>query len=304
MAEVAGLVLGGIPLAIWALERYAEPFEAFNDYRNSIETFRTMLVLQNRQLQTTLSHVGLSSDPSTHELRECLETKFPAIHSDLMFIIQRMDAVTTTLLKDLNVDTNAGIKPGSTQEKIKWEWRRVKHSFTTKKRKKVIEDLREWNESLRRCLEKPEIPAEDDSRKVDSLRRQFNNQRCSSIRQRLFSLHRALESGFSCDCLTPHRAAVHLDWAASESNAAKSLEISLSSGAESWRTLCFAFDDPTSKPNPLPVPDICQPALRPPVQTSSSTSLRARAAVRFLRSLSTTPPQQSVPPPATSSSGK
>lgn len=46
----------------------------------------------------------------------------------------------------------------------------------------MIEDLRHWNEDLRRALEKPEMPAEDDSPKVQALKRRFNGQRCNSIR--------------------------------------------------------------------------------------------------------------------------
>jgi hypothetical protein len=40
MAEVAGLVLGAIPLLVLALDRYAEPIGALHRYRLSIETFR------------------------------------------------------------------------------------------------------------------------------------------------------------------------------------------------------------------------------------------------------------------------
>lgn len=104
MAEVAGLVLGGIPLAIWALEKYAEPYEAFHNYRMSIETFRTNLILQNRQLQTTLSNIGLGIKPSNEELRVCFETKFSSISRELIFIINRMDDVTVGLMKNLDIE--------------------------------------------------------------------------------------------------------------------------------------------------------------------------------------------------------
>jgi hypothetical protein len=109
MAEVAGLVLGGIPLAIWALEKYAEPFESFHHYHISIETFRTNLILQNRHLQTTLSNIGLGSEPSIDELRECFETKFPGISRELMFIVQSMDKVTAGLMKNLDIDVNGKV---------------------------------------------------------------------------------------------------------------------------------------------------------------------------------------------------
>ena len=109
MAEVAGLVLGGIPLVIWALERYMEPLEAFHRYRTSIETFRTDLILQNRQLQTTFRNIGLGSEPTSEELRECFDAKFSSISRELMSIVQRMDDVTARLMKNLDIDVNGEV---------------------------------------------------------------------------------------------------------------------------------------------------------------------------------------------------
>lgn len=106
MAEIAGLALGGIPIAIWVLEKYAEPFETFHRYRTSIETFQTDLTLQNRQLQTTLCNLGLDDQPSREDLHKCFNTKFPSISRELTTIVQRMDDVTARLLKGLDVDFN------------------------------------------------------------------------------------------------------------------------------------------------------------------------------------------------------
>jgi len=113
--ELAGLVLGGIPVAIWALEKYAEPFEAFHDYRTSIETLSAELTLQNRHLQTTLTNIGLPSDPSPEELCECFKTKFPAISRDLLIIIQQMDKVTLALMEKLQIDVNQKVGASALQ---------------------------------------------------------------------------------------------------------------------------------------------------------------------------------------------
>lgn len=87
MAEIAGLVLGGISIAIWALEKYAEPFEVFNKYYISIETFRTNLIIQKRHFQATLSNIGLGSELSIDELRECFKTKYSGIFPQLMSVV-------------------------------------------------------------------------------------------------------------------------------------------------------------------------------------------------------------------------
>ncbi|KAF4964778.1 hypothetical protein FSARC_7377 [Fusarium sarcochroum] len=108
MAEIAGLVLGGIPIAIWALEKYAEPFEAYQNYRIVIETLRADLILQRRQLEVTLSSVGLES-PSAVELQECFKAKFPRIHRELVIIIEQMGNSTAQLLKSLDIDINGKV---------------------------------------------------------------------------------------------------------------------------------------------------------------------------------------------------
>ncbi|KAJ5519016.1 hypothetical protein N7453_001438 [Penicillium expansum] len=109
MAEIASLVLGGLPIAIWALEKYMEPLQAFHNYRTSIETFRTNLILQNRQLQTTLCNLRLDNEPSREELRKFFDTKFSSISHELIFIVQRMDDVTAGLLKSLDINVNGKV---------------------------------------------------------------------------------------------------------------------------------------------------------------------------------------------------
>jgi hypothetical protein len=79
MAEIAGLVLGTLPLVIWALEKYAEPFEFYNKYRITIETQRDNLVMQNLQLRATLAEIGLSDESTKEELVQCFQAKYPEI---------------------------------------------------------------------------------------------------------------------------------------------------------------------------------------------------------------------------------
>ncbi|KAJ5173649.1 uncharacterized protein N7500_001580 [Penicillium coprophilum] len=300
MADIAGLVLGGIPIAIWALEKYVEPFEAFHNYRISIETFRTALIFQNRQLQTTLCNLGLDNDPSREELRQCFDTKFPSISRELIYIVQRMDDVTAALLKSLDIDINE--KSNVLQYRAQWEWHRVKHSLGTKKRNKVVEELRHWNEDLRRSVEKPELPAEDDTGKVQNLKRRFNIERCNSIRQCLSSLHRALEVGFRCACSPPHQAAIDLDWEAIESQTAKSLKVALSYGPNSqtpnlphlWRKFHVTPHAPNKTASLVPSLQTPQPT--PTRSSPTSSSRRPRMWHSKFRSLPRTPPPPPTPP--------
>lgn len=109
MAEIAGLVLGGIPIAIWALDKYAEPLETYHHYRTTISTIRTDLDLQRIQFEATLRSVGLQN-PSPVEIQECLEGKFPGTHQVLIDIIKAMDERMSKLLGDLEIDINGKVR--------------------------------------------------------------------------------------------------------------------------------------------------------------------------------------------------
>lgn len=109
MAEFAGLVVGALPLAIWALEKYAEPFETFHRYRTTIESFRAQIIIQNYQLEKTLSNLGLGTNASREELQECFEAKFPQISHELIFIVRQMDDIATELTRSLDVSINAKV---------------------------------------------------------------------------------------------------------------------------------------------------------------------------------------------------
>lgn len=183
----------------------------------------------------------------------------------------------------------------------------MKHSLSTKKRNKVVEDLRHWNEDLRRYLEKSEVPAEDDSRKVQDLKRRFNIHRCNSIRQCLSSLHRALESGFRCACSPPHQVAIDLDWTTYESNTAKTFKVAVSyetnsqplKGLSSWRKLRITSETPTKMVDSIP--KLLTPSPPPARAPSLTSSLQSKVAyLKFVRSSSRTPPPP-LTPPATSS---
>lgn len=177
----------------------------------------------------------------------------------------------------------------------------MKHSFSIRKRKKVIDDLRRWNDDLRRAVEKPEMPAEDDSGTVQKLKRRFNIERCNSIRQCLSSLHRALERGFGCACSPPHQAAIDLDWETIESSEAKSFKIALSYGTHSqtpqlldiWRKLHVTPHSPSKISSSVPNLQIPPPT---PVRASSPSSLRSKIPHFRFPSLSRTP----SPPPTPS----
>lgn len=98
-----GLLLGGIPIAIWALGKYAEPFDAFHHDRLAIQTLQADLTTQRKRLELTYERIGLE-EPSQSELEERVKASFPDVGTDLLFTFGRIADIVSELLKDLEVD--------------------------------------------------------------------------------------------------------------------------------------------------------------------------------------------------------
>lgn len=103
MAEAVGLALSVLPIVIWALEKYSEPFEAYSDYHNAISTLQANLQIQRMHLEASFQSIGLRH-PTPRELHECLRQKFPQNHNELLFIIRQMDDLMVRLMENLQVD--------------------------------------------------------------------------------------------------------------------------------------------------------------------------------------------------------
>ena len=110
MADViAGLVLGGIPIALWALEKYHDPVKSFWKYDMTLSTLRDNIFIQQQQLHITLRLIGLYQ-PTIDELRECLEEKYPNQHKEFLSIIKQMDEITKGLLDKLKIDLDGRVR--------------------------------------------------------------------------------------------------------------------------------------------------------------------------------------------------
>lgn len=109
MAEAVGLALSVLPIVIWALEKYSEPFEAYSDYHNAISTLQANLQIQRMHLEATFQSIGLRH-PTPRELHECLRLKFPHNHAELLFIIRQMDDMMMRLMENLQVDIDRRVR--------------------------------------------------------------------------------------------------------------------------------------------------------------------------------------------------
>jgi hypothetical protein len=110
MAEaVLGLVLGGIPLVLWALGKYHDPVKDCWHHGPTLSTLRDNIFVQQEQLNITLTNIGLYR-PSPHELEQHLRSTYPHKHKEFMSIIGHMDGVIKKLLNNLDIDVNGKVR--------------------------------------------------------------------------------------------------------------------------------------------------------------------------------------------------
>lgn len=111
--EVAGVVLGGIPLVLYALDNYHRAWNPAKDYwqwGSTISTIRMNIFLQKQQLDTTLSNLGLH-DPTRIELEERLRQQYPDKFEMFMQIIDAMEENVANLMEMLDIDAKGKVGP-------------------------------------------------------------------------------------------------------------------------------------------------------------------------------------------------
>ncbi|KAK3360709.1 hypothetical protein B0T25DRAFT_496700 [Lasiosphaeria hispida] len=273
--EVAGLVLGAIPLVIWALENYVRPFRNSDNEHIVIETLRAGLELQQERIERIYERIGLDK-PSDRELEDRLRELFPGMAENLLNIIRLMDGLVSTVLKDLKVDKQQQQLWAEPSDRMQFEWRKVKRKFKLKHCQKVLGDLRVWNGDLEKYLEKPEVPATTDGQAVQDLVLRFNAKRCNIVRESMNSFHRALSFHMGCTCRSPHQVTVQLDWSACEADSGVSKAAIHSSSLEPpedcWRRLHVVPQIiPTTEP-----PRQLRPTLRTRLQAPTASVPRGR----------------------------
>jgi hypothetical protein len=286
--EAAGLVLGAIPIAIWALEKYQEPLEAFCDYDRTIRTLKADLVIQKERLDQSLHGVGVHNAPP-EEAKERLRAKFPRIHGDLLVIITEMNESTFKLLKKLKVDVSH--KPNWKEEsssRASWEWRRVERSVGIKRQKAIIDELRKRNFDIQMVVEKPEVPTlnvgwdggEDDdaggSQRIREVQKRNNPIACDAVRDKARSLHRIIQAGIVACGGDRHEATIELDWEAAPRFSVSLLHSQHGDGngqGDIWKFFYASREEPRQpsngrQPEHLAATMLSEP-LRPPTRSPS-----------------------------------
>ena len=122
--EVAGVILGAIPVALYALDNYRRCLRATKDvvkYEATITTFRHHIFIQKKQLEVTLRNVGLQVFDGQLPTRAELQRHLSARHSEkdckqFMGIIDEMEKIMGQLLHKLDLDVMGKVSSSHLQK--------------------------------------------------------------------------------------------------------------------------------------------------------------------------------------------
>lgn len=114
--EVTGVVLGGIPLVIWALENYRKALDPAKDYWRydaTLQTIETNMFIQKEQLEVTLSNAGLPQGATLEVIEQELRRRTPEKCDKFVQIIKNMEGIVEKILDKLEVDSHGKVSPSS-----------------------------------------------------------------------------------------------------------------------------------------------------------------------------------------------
>lgn len=94
-----------------------------------------------------------------------------------------------------------------------WEWRRVRRGFGRSTRQKIIDELQYWNDALKNCLDKAEVPLESDTQHstLNEIQSKFSPKNCNSIRKGALQVHEAVSRAWRCQG-HEHLGVLKLSW--------------------------------------------------------------------------------------------
>jgi hypothetical protein len=118
MAEVAGVVLGAIPLILYALDHYQstrETVHSFRNWREDLETFGNAIEFQRTALYTTLRNLDIeATEQITMDQVEVVLQVSHSTQCDLfMRHIRAMNKTLDDLARDLYPDAQGPVRPTS-----------------------------------------------------------------------------------------------------------------------------------------------------------------------------------------------
>ncbi|KAI1182767.1 hypothetical protein F5B17DRAFT_170400 [Nemania serpens] len=243
--EVAGLVLGGIPILLYAFDNYKrclEPGKHYWEYQSTLSRIRSHMFVQQEQLDMTLRDIGLVK-PTRGELEQHLSRRYSK--SECAYFLEIIDHMETAVRKTMDkLDIDMEGKPrwtSDSEERASWEWRRIRRSFSHREREQLVNDLQYWNTALKNIFEKAEIPSGESTPLLDKIQARFNQKNCDTARRNYQRMHEMLCRRWACNC-QEHKGNIQLDWHASKIAPTDKLSLTMPShNCSQWHRISMSF---------------------------------------------------------------
>lgn len=235
--EITGVVLAAFPLAISAVEHYHDglvPLRDYYRYNSILKSFRTHLRVQQDLFEGTMKRLLLEelSTPqaqalfpgagqhadreqlNTPEIDKKLRNRLGDKYENFMAVVCEMKMVMGRLGKNLDIDIEEKPSWNATastpflpaRERGRWEWRKIRRSFTRKHREALLQELDRHNGAIARYVEQREILAPLSTPRPDECSRYYH-----VVRDNACDVYYALEDGWRCRCSNPHNANLQLE---------------------------------------------------------------------------------------------
>lgn len=109
--EIVGVVLGGIPLVLWALDNYRKALNPAKDYwryESTLNNIHMNIFIQKEQLGVTFHNMGLQG-VTLAEIELNLRRRYPDKCDTFMDILGHMDDIVHKLMDKLCIDIEGKI---------------------------------------------------------------------------------------------------------------------------------------------------------------------------------------------------
>ncbi|KAF7941127.1 hypothetical protein EAE99_000764 [Botrytis elliptica] len=210
--EIAGIVLGGFPILIIAVEFFDETFKRVTIWRQFrtrflqfIDAINVEKQLFNELLRRFLLSVDVPRDEHREELIAIFHLRLGKSYKGFKSLIKTVDSLMIEVnnllaFKDGRIDWQEERLSG-----FEYQVKRVQHSFS-KRGPKAFVALEKCNRKLQEILDSVEKLETIGSRKDDLAEAIF----FSRIKKHSQSLHKAINDRWSCECISAHEVSIQL----------------------------------------------------------------------------------------------
>ncbi|KAK8139996.1 hypothetical protein PG984_000062 [Apiospora sp. TS-2023a] len=146
--EVAGLVLGAIPVLLQGIDTYIELYGEWAKRYDLLSRRRRLLIMEDMMLQDSLKILSPILDHE--EIKDELIRYYSKEYETIIGTIKDLVQIIEELREKLDIDPHGKPRPSARAHN---EWRRFKHIFKKEETKELFEAIGKYNGILRKCFE-------------------------------------------------------------------------------------------------------------------------------------------------------